>query len=120
MWLFSRFPSRTTGGDDGNRTHDPLLAGQVLSQLSYTPISGVIKFSDVPPSTSSSGALFALASSSLVVGTADNGHSKLNNNESRTSLLRLCSLAYLFGFGLYEYERSMTRSLSLMFSIERR
>ena len=27
-----------TGGDDGNRTHDPLLAGQVLSQLSYTPI----------------------------------------------------------------------------------
>ena len=28
------------GGDDGIRTHDPLLAGQVLSQLSYTPISG--------------------------------------------------------------------------------
>ena len=27
------------GGDDGNRTHDPLLAGQVLSQLSYTPIN---------------------------------------------------------------------------------
>ena len=28
------------GGDDGIRTHDPLLAGQVLSQLSYTPITG--------------------------------------------------------------------------------
>ena len=27
-----------TGGDDGIRTHDPLLAGQVLSQLSYTPV----------------------------------------------------------------------------------
>ncbi len=27
-------------GDDGIRTHDPLLAGQVLSQLSYTPMSG--------------------------------------------------------------------------------
>ena len=26
------------GGDDGIRTHDPLLAGQMLSQLSYTPI----------------------------------------------------------------------------------
>ena len=26
------------GGDDGIRTHDPLLAGQVLSQLSYTPM----------------------------------------------------------------------------------
>ena len=28
------------GGDEGNRTLDPLLAGQVLSQLSYTPVSG--------------------------------------------------------------------------------
>ena len=28
-----------SGGDDGIRTHDPLLAGQVLSQLSYTPIN---------------------------------------------------------------------------------
>ena len=26
------------GGDEGDRTPDPLLAGQVLSQLSYTPI----------------------------------------------------------------------------------
>ena len=32
------------GGDDGIRTHDPLLAGQVLSQLSYTPILGVPEF----------------------------------------------------------------------------
>ena len=30
--------TRYFGGDDGIRTHDPLLAGQVLSQLSYTPI----------------------------------------------------------------------------------
>ena len=37
---FILFPFVTfvTGGDDGIRTHDPLLAGQVLSQLSYTPI----------------------------------------------------------------------------------
>ena len=35
-----------SGGDDGNRTHDPLLAGQVLSQLSYTPIFGVILLSE--------------------------------------------------------------------------
>ena len=27
----------TDGGDEGIRTLDPLLAGQVLSQLSYTP-----------------------------------------------------------------------------------
>ena len=29
----------TAGGDEQNRTVDPLLARQVLSQLSYTPIS---------------------------------------------------------------------------------
>ena len=34
------------GGDDGVRTHDPLLAGQVLSQLSYTPITMGILFKD--------------------------------------------------------------------------
>ena len=32
------FGSVHLGGDDGVRTHDPLLAGQVLSQLSYTPM----------------------------------------------------------------------------------
>ena len=31
--------TKYAGGDDGIRTHDPLLAGQVLSQLSYTPIT---------------------------------------------------------------------------------
>ena len=38
------FADNSAGGDDGIRTHDPLLAGQVLSQLSYTPkvSSGVI------------------------------------------------------------------------------
>ena len=33
----SPLPHYFHGGDDGIRTHDPLLAGQVLSQLSYTP-----------------------------------------------------------------------------------
>ena len=32
-------------GDDGIRTHDPLLAGQVLSQLSYTPVYEVYRIS---------------------------------------------------------------------------
>ena len=38
--ILAIFGSRSlpSGGDDGIRTHDPLLAGQVLSQLSYTPI----------------------------------------------------------------------------------
>ena len=30
------------GGDERNRTADPLLARQVLSQLSYTPIGAVL------------------------------------------------------------------------------
>ena len=36
LWTTSVFS--TDGGDEGIRTLDPLLAGQVLSQLSYTPI----------------------------------------------------------------------------------
>ena len=38
------------GGDDGIRTHDPLLAGQVLSQLSYTPKFEVLLFLPVKSS----------------------------------------------------------------------
>ena len=38
--LSPQVPDLPAGGDDGIRTHDPLLAGQVLSQLSYTPILG--------------------------------------------------------------------------------
>ena len=33
------------GGDEENRTPDPLLARQVLSQLSYTPIGLIQEFS---------------------------------------------------------------------------
>ncbi len=32
-------PLSGSGGDNEIRTHDPLLARQVLSQLSYTPMS---------------------------------------------------------------------------------
>ena len=35
----------TTNGDDEIRTHDPLLARQVLSQLSYAPKRVLIKIS---------------------------------------------------------------------------
>ena len=34
------FPQRNVGGDEEDRTPDPLRARQVLSQLSYTPVSG--------------------------------------------------------------------------------
>ena len=33
-------PLKGSGGDERDRTDDPLLAKQVLSQLSYTPIFG--------------------------------------------------------------------------------
>ena len=33
----SSLPSQKSGGDERDRTDDPLLAKQVLSQLSYTP-----------------------------------------------------------------------------------
>ena len=34
-------PLKGSGGDERDRTDDPLLAKQVLSQLSYTPMSGL-------------------------------------------------------------------------------
>ena len=36
-----RFEVLPHGGDEGIRTLDPLLAGQVLSQLSYTPMGWI-------------------------------------------------------------------------------
>ena len=44
-----------SNGDEGIRTPDPLLARQVLSQLSYTPIMGLIFFFEVLPSVGLSG-----------------------------------------------------------------
>jgi hypothetical protein len=35
--------TRKRGGDDGTRTHDPLVANQVLYQLSYVPIAATIR-----------------------------------------------------------------------------
>ena len=46
---FSRYKLKQLSllnGDGEIRTLDPLLARQVLSQLSYTPIPGNMKFSD--------------------------------------------------------------------------
>ena len=40
------------GGDNRARTDDPLLAKQVLSQLSYTPILKVVGPSGLEPPTS--------------------------------------------------------------------
>ena len=39
------------GGDKRDRTVDPLLAKQVLSQLSYTPIDGMVGLSGLEPPT---------------------------------------------------------------------
>ena len=56
-------PSQASGGDERDRTDDPLLAKQVLSQLSYTPVFGPY--------------IFEVSSSSLFK--ALNEPSKLNN-----------------------------------------
>ena len=38
-YFSDRVSSPSTGGDNRDRTDDPLLAKQVLSQLSYTPVA---------------------------------------------------------------------------------
>ena len=83
------------GGDDGNRTHDPLLAGQVLSQLSYTPIR-VIYLSFLKRSL------------------------KIEQQSKRQASLRTFSPSLFLVFAYYEYELSTALQLPLMFSIERR
>ena len=40
--IYSPLLTHRRGGDEENRTPDPLLARQVLSQLSYTPKFGLI------------------------------------------------------------------------------
>ena len=51
LFITNSLPLFVIGGDDGIRTHDPLLAGQVLSQLSYTPINMRFAFFSVLQST---------------------------------------------------------------------
>ena len=36
--------NKTDGGRDGIRTHDPGVANAVLSQLSYSPVPGTLRF----------------------------------------------------------------------------
>ena len=47
-------------GDDGIRTHDPLLAGQVLSQLSYTPVGSASTFNSTAHSKLNNNTYFVL------------------------------------------------------------
>ena len=99
LWTTSRFLS-TDGGDEGIRTLDPLLAGQVLSQLSYTPILIGNSQPHFPKENATAKVYF------------DCGPWKSNNNDkselrSSSSVLFLCELRVIF-------------FQSLMFSIERR
>ena len=78
------------GGDDGIRTHDPLLAGQVLSQLSYTPI---LLWELLSPFSSISGEDFTLPS------TEDVGIELSSRTVSRKVFSPLQSLTSVFGMG---------------------
>ena len=87
-----------SGGDDGIRTHDPLLAGQVLSQLSYTPIC---TFPDT------FGFVFCFP---MVL-------------QNRTTIrFPLISSVFPFGFFRFEYQvlYAQAEASCLLFSIERR
>ena len=48
LWSFTAF-NFLYGGDDGARTHDPLNAIQVLSQLSYIPafLNNILPYMDL-------------------------------------------------------------------------
>ena len=84
VWYFpldSCKPFGSHGGDDGIRTHDPLLAGQVLSQLSYTPMGAASQGCgvghDLPSHAVASVVLSALQSLTSVFGMGTGGPSAL-------------------------------------------
>ena len=79
------FGAKPLGGDEQNRTVDPLLARQVLSQLSYAPISSQ---SASPPSVPHS------LLQKMV------GPSGLEPPTSRLSVVRSSQLSYGPIFGL--------------------
>ena len=113
------------GGDDGIRTHDPLLAGQVLSQLSYTPIIlGFLFFLECPPLPLES--LFrshrrvttsiSVNFPEIWVSTLSTGHSKLNN---KRVIPRICTLLDLSSFVviiLLYFKTTKSRKLRLQIS----
>ena len=80
------------GGDDGIRTHDPLLAGQVLSQLSYTPINGILLLSPFFLTFGKSRSLCSLLLSSV-------GIELFSRTVSRKVFSPLQSLTSVFGMG---------------------
>ena len=57
------------GGDEEIRTLDPLLAGQVLSQLSYTPVAVLLQgfFTDPENRTTNSDTRLSLAFSRTLI-----------------------------------------------------
>ena len=89
--LFQRlasFYSISHGGDDGIRTHDPLLAGQVLSQLSYTPIKWFVVSSP-----------FFKSRSGLIHSVTCVGIELFSRTVSRKVSSPLQSLTSVFGMG---------------------
>ena len=110
-----------TGGDDGNRTHDPLLAGQVLSQLSYTPIKSVKSEEWRVKSFGWKASLFffpfPLMRLLSFLSVTQNWTTSKVVQESGVSLLSRRLFSYL---PTYEYSSASSLSFVTMFSIERR
>ena len=113
-------PDVRAGGDDGNRTHDPLLAGQVLSQLSYTPIKSVKSEEWRVKSFGWKASLFLFFHLMRFIEFPF-GHSKLNNKLIGTRKLGFLTLSPSFSYlPTYEYDLTASLKLEIMFSIERR
>ena len=111
----------TAGGDDGNRTHDPLLAGQVLSQLSYTPLWKWRVNSEEwkVKSFGWKASLFFIIHSLWV---SLSGSLKIEQQQIGTSKqVPLAPLSHIFSFSFLYLRYSILRlSLDATFSIERR
>ena len=120
------------GGDDGIRTHDPLLAGQVLSQLSYTPkgfgIKKPLRFReaaldvglDLSSRTVSGEVLSTLQSLTSVFGMGTGGPSAFERPTLFSSHRSLKIEQQFFSTGIRSSNTVKCRLTFTTFSIERR
>ena len=93
--------SLSGGGDDGIRTHDPLLAGQVLSQLSYTPIC----FTNDEWSRFAMRRMLRIHEVFWVFAFSPKDPSKLNNESSYSDKTVILCRIHLVMYGRFSIER---------------
>ena len=122
MWFsrckssFQPDPLATPNGDEEIRTLDPLLARQVLSQLSYIPLS-LMGLSGLEPPTSRLSGVRSNRLSYKPISFFDSGSHLLSHAVSSIVPSAGCVLTLVFGMGTrVPHSRIAARNFDVVFS----